>query len=241
MLVEVAVDARGVDVHVGMLLVHQRDALGRRHQHQRAHVGAALALQHVHGGDHGAAGGEHRVDDQRHALVELADKLLEVGHRLQGLLVTRDADHADLGARHHVEHAVEHAQPGAQDGHHGDLLALDLLDLDRTGPAPDLDRLEREVLARLVSQQAGDLGSELAELLGADVAFAHQADLVAHERMADFMDGHGGFRGGRTKTRLFYRAAGPRTSAQTTARGIAASRSSAHALEGGALRGSALE
>lgn len=84
-----------------------------------AHVGAALALQHVDGGDHGAAGGEH-VDDQRYVLAELADELLEVRHRLQRL-VARDADHADLEDRHHVEHAIEHAQPGAQDRHHGDL------------------------------------------------------------------------------------------------------------------------
>ena len=116
--------------------------------------------------------------------LEVADEALEIVLRLQRLVVAAQADHADLGVRDHVEHAVEHAQAGAQDRHHGDLLAGDLLDLGRAAPAVDGGRLQREVGRGLVGQQAAELARELAELLGRDVVLAQQADLVADERVA---------------------------------------------------------
>ena len=52
--------------------------------------------------------------------------------------------------------------------------------------------LEREIGGRLVGQQAAELGGDLAKALGRQARFAQQADLVAHERMPDLDDGHGG-------------------------------------------------
>jgi hypothetical protein len=64
-------------MYIRMRVLHCLDAFRRGDQHQRANVLAAVAFEHVDGGDQGTAGGQHRVDDQRHALVELADKALE--------------------------------------------------------------------------------------------------------------------------------------------------------------------
>ena len=112
-------------------------------------------ITHVDGGDQRTAGGQHRVDDHRQALVELADEVLEIRLRHQRLMVAGNADNAHLGVRNQVEHPVQHADAGAQDGHHGNLLALDLVDLDRATPAFDAHLLQLEIAAGLVGQQAG--------------------------------------------------------------------------------------
>ena len=103
---------------------HGRDAFRRGDQDQRLDVLAALAFEHVHGGHQRAAGGQHRVDDHRQTLVQLADEALEIGFGHQRLVVAGDADDADLGVGNQVEHAVQHADAGAQDGYDGDLLPL---------------------------------------------------------------------------------------------------------------------
>ena len=157
-LVEVAVDARGVEPRSGCF--SSISAMPRRrHQHQRAHVGAALA----------ASAHCPRWRPSRPPVASIGSMInamrssswptnSEVGHRLQGLLVTRDADHADLGARHHVEHAVEHAQPAL--GWSTTVTFLPLICSISTGPAqPRISTVSsRKSWHALVNQQAGDLG-----------------------------------------------------------------------------------
>jgi hypothetical protein len=53
------------------------------------------------------------------------------------------------------------------------------------------DGFQREVGRRLVGQQAGQFAGDLAELLGGDLGFAQQADLVLDQRVTDVDDGHG--------------------------------------------------
>ncbi|KAG0956432.1 hypothetical protein G6F31_012628 [Rhizopus arrhizus] len=151
----------------------------------------AGALEHVDGGDQGAAGGQHRVQDQRIALFQATGQALEVGHRLQGFLITLQADHADAGGRDQRQHAAEHAQAGTQDRHHGDLGAGDALHGDRAGPAGQGVRLGVQVGGGLVGQQRAQLIGQFAEILGAECGVAHQADLVLHQRVAHFDDLHG--------------------------------------------------
>ena len=55
---------------------------------------AAGLLQQVDGGDHGAAGGQHGIDDQGQALVQLADQAFQVGMGFEGFLVAGHAHHA---------------------------------------------------------------------------------------------------------------------------------------------------
>ena len=133
-------------MHVRMLGQHGVDAHRRGHQHQRADFLAAGLLQQVDGGDHGAAGGQHGIDDQRQTLVQLADQAFQVGMGFEGFLVAGHAHHADLGAGDQAQHAIQHADAGAQDGHHGDFLAGDLLDLDLATPAFDGGGRQRQIL-----------------------------------------------------------------------------------------------
>mmetsp|Transcript_39159 Transcript_39159/g.91853 ORF Transcript_39159/g.91853 Transcript_39159/m.91853 type:complete len:394 (-) Transcript_39159:631-1812(-) len=189
-LVQVAVDRGRPAAHIGMGRGQGLHALGRGHQHQRTHVLAAARLEQVHRRDHAAGRRQHRVDDQRGAGFQVADKLVEVVDRLQRFMVARQAHHRHLGVGQDVQHAVQHAQAGAQDGHHGDLAAGDLLHLGRAAPALDADLLERKVGRRLVGQQPRDLAGQLTELFGRDVGLAHQPDLVFDQRVLDFDDGH---------------------------------------------------
>ena len=143
MLVEALVDGGGVEAHVRMGLLDRGDALGRRDQHQGADFLGPGLLQQIDGGDQGAAGGQHGIDDHGQALVQFTHQLFQVGVGLQGGFVAGEADHADPGAGDQAEHAVEHADAGAQDGHHGDLLAGDLFHLDGAAPALDVHLFHR--------------------------------------------------------------------------------------------------
>ena len=63
--------------------------------------------------------------------------------------------------------------------------------VDRPGPALDLGVLGLQVARGLVGEQGGDLAGQFAEMLGAEVGLAHQAQLVADQRVVDFDDLHG--------------------------------------------------
>src|SRR5690606_16248751 len=145
MLVQMLVHRGSEDLHVGVGFIDPLDPLRRGHQHQRSDLVGAGPLEHVDGSDHGAARGQHGADDQRPALVQFVDQLLQVGVGLEGFLVAHQADHAHLGTGDQAEYAVEHAQTGAQDGYHGDLLAGQLLDFDITTPAIDDMAFNRHV------------------------------------------------------------------------------------------------
>ncbi|MNE13622.1 hypothetical protein D3C80_1064640 [compost metagenome] len=89
-----------------------------------------------------------------------------------------------------LEHAIHHAKTGAQDRHDGDLLALDLVNFHWPVPAIDGNFLGFEVRGRFVGQQTAHFLGQFTETLGADVAFAHQADLVLDQGVFDFNDFH---------------------------------------------------
>src|SRR5690606_10513121 len=163
-------------------------------QYQRANFLAAGLLQHVDGGDHGAAGCQHGVDDHRQTLVEIVHQALQVGMGLQGFFVAGDADRADFRSGNEVEHAVEHADTRPQDRNHGDLLAGDLLDLNRSAPALDAVVLQWQVAGGFIGQDRSHFLSQFAKVLGADIGSAHQAEFVSDQRVADLSNGHGWLR-----------------------------------------------
>ena len=189
-VVEAVVDRGGEDLHVRMPAFEHAQAFRRGHQEQALDALAAGGLEHVDGGDQGAAGGQHRVEDDRGAFVHATGELLVVADRFERPLVALQSDHADLGGGNQLEHARQHAQAGAQDRHQRHLGALDAMRLDRPGPAVDRDFLGLQVGGGFVGQQGRDLGGEFAEFLGADPGDAHQAELVLHQRVADFDDLH---------------------------------------------------
>ena len=174
-----------------MSFLDSGDAFRRGYQHHRADVFATGLLQQVDGRNHGAAGGEHRVDDHRQAFVDFRNQFFQIGVGLQGFFVTGNADGADLGARDQAEHAFEHADAGTQDRHDGDLLAGDLLHRHSAAPAGNVVGFERQIFCSFIGQQGADFLSELTEILGADVCAAHKAKFMTDQRVADLMDGHG--------------------------------------------------
>jgi hypothetical protein len=85
----------------------------------------ALVLELLHGRHGRVAGGQHGVDHDHVALAHVFGHLEVVLDGLEGLGVAVQADVADAGAGHHVEHAVQETVAGAQDGDQGQLLAVD--------------------------------------------------------------------------------------------------------------------
>ncbi|MNE62069.1 hypothetical protein D3C80_1573290 [compost metagenome] len=128
--------------------------------------------------------------------------------RFEGFLVTGNTHSADLGAWNQAEHTVEHADTSAQDRYYSNLLTGDFLDLDLTAPAFDLVGFEWQVFGGLVGQERADFLGEFAEILGADISAAHQAELVTDQRMADLTGRHRESSGGGQKNRgrLIYSA-----------------------------------
>ena len=160
-------------------------------QNQGPNLGAARLLEQVDGGNHGAAGRQHRVDNQCHALVELTNQFFQIGAGFQGFLVSDLADNAYPGDRDQAEYTVEHAKARTKNRNNGDFLAMDLFHRHRAGPAIDGLFLEVEILGGFIGQQGTDFLCQLTKILGADIRAAHQAELVADKRVFYLVDWHG--------------------------------------------------
>src|ERR1700755_1322549 len=63
-------------------------------------------------------------------------------------------------------------------------------DLDPSGPTADRLALPLHLRRRLIGEEGGALGSQLAEFLRTDSGPAHEAELVLDEGVADFDDLH---------------------------------------------------
>ena len=125
--------------------------------------GAALG-EVVGGGDEGAAGGEHGVDEEALTAGEVFGETVGVSDLLGGVLfIALHAEEADFGGGDHFGHAVEHAESGAKDGNDdgggaGDVLADHGGDGGFDGLVDDV-----EVAGRLVGFEHDEFGDELAE------------------------------------------------------------------------------
>ena len=64
-----------------------------------------------------ATGGEHRVEDETGAPVEVRRDLDDVFVRGEGRFVTGDTDEGNLSIGQQLERGVEQADPGSQHGH----------------------------------------------------------------------------------------------------------------------------
>ena len=137
-----------------------------------------------------AAGGQHRIDQQRGARVHSISQALVIAFRLMGGFVAAQSDDADRRRRQQRLHAGQEAEAGAQDRHQGQFLAADVLHLQWARPGLHRHRLGGQVAGGFEGQQRGDLAGQLAEMhrVGGDVA--QLAELVADQRMVDFHDFH---------------------------------------------------
>ncbi len=204
-----AVDGRGVDRHVGVHAVERGEPLRAREQAHEADRARPGRAQPAHRRDGGVAGGEHRVEHDHVTLRQVVRHLEVVLHRLERLRIAEEAHVADPRAGQDAQHAVEQPVARAQDRHQHDLLAVEQADGGRRHRRLRGHLVRRQLAGHLVGQQHADLGEQAAELRGAGVPLAHQAELVLDQRVADLhhlprpggglpeQAGHDGLRGAR--------------------------------------------
>ena len=192
-VIELLVHARDVDVHVRVLGLHALHALGRAYDAHELDVLDADFLQEHRRSSRAAAGGQHRVDDYRVALLDVGRHFEVVLHRLERVGVAVEADVADLHVRHQGHHAVHHAQARAEDGHYRQLLARYVAALRNSQRGLDFDVLQGQVAGRLVAHQHRYLTDKLTEGLGACVLVAQDAQFVLDKGMVEYVHiAHGG-------------------------------------------------
>ncbi|MNT70929.1 hypothetical protein D3C72_2093660 [compost metagenome] len=105
---------------------------------------------------------------------------------------------ADAGARHHVQHAVQKTVACAQDGHQGQLLAVDHFADHLLHGRLDFQVLQRKVACDLIGHQRRQLAQHAAKAVGAGFLAAHQGQFVLNQGVVDDGDfgdvgGHGCF------------------------------------------------
>src|SRR6218665_923434 len=185
MVVESAVDGGGEDGYIGVGLLQSGDALGRGQQADELDRAGLELLQARHAGDGRVAGGQHRVDHDGVALVDPGGHFEVVLHGLQRGRVAVQADVADTGAGHHVEHAVEKAVARAQDRDQHQFLAVDHLAGHGLQRGFDLHRRQRHVARDLVCHQLAQFAQQAAKAVAAGIFPAHQRELVLDQRVGD--------------------------------------------------------
>ena len=189
MLVEASIHGGNVNIHVGVLLRHPGNALGRADDGHEFDMLAALFLQKADGVAGAAARGKHGIHHHDQLILNAHGKLAVVRIGLQRFLVSVHADVPHLGGGKQHVHAVDHAESRAQDRNDDDgvilhhPLAADLqggLHLDLRGG--------HALLQALVGHQRGDLLHQLPEFLHAGALVAENGDLMADQRMIENND-----------------------------------------------------
>ena len=130
-----------------------------------------------------AAGGQHGVQHQNIALLNIRGQLAEILHGLQSSFVAVQADKANLSGGDQSQHTVQHTHTGAQNRHQCQLAASQNLGAGHGNGGFDLHFLGGQVTSGLVAQQHGDLVYQITEFLGAGGFVAQQADFVLDKGM----------------------------------------------------------
>ena len=174
------------DVHVRVILLHFLHALGGADDAHELDVLYARLLEEGDRRGGRTAGGQHRVDHDGVALLDIGGHLEVVLDRLQRLRVAEQAHMAHLDVGHHADHAVHHAETGAEDGNHSQLLAGDSLALGHGNGRFHFHFLQRQIAGRLIAHQHGDLGDELTKFLDAGPLVAQDGQLVLDQGMVEY-------------------------------------------------------
>ena len=111
-VIEPLVEGCHVNRDVGHRLGKPLDALRCRDQRQKDDPRNAGGLEDLAGTDRGAAGGEHRIDDDRQRGASGGGQFVVVLLRPEGGLVAIEADVPDLGIRNQFQKALGHAYGG---------------------------------------------------------------------------------------------------------------------------------
>ena len=172
-----------VDLHIRVGLLQGGETLRRGDDAHELDVLHAAGLELADGIDGGAAGGQHRVEDDDLTAGDVVRELAVVLHRQGGLRVAIEADVAHFGGGHQLHHTVHHTEARPQDRHKGEFAPGDDAGLGDGHRGLDLDFLERKIPGGLITEKHGDLGDELPEFLGAGVLIPQQRELVLDQRM----------------------------------------------------------
>ena len=163
----------------------------RREQGHRRDRGDAPLRQHGDHGLQGAAGGEHRVQDERLTAGQVGGQPVRVGGRDQRLLVPDQPHEADVGHRQQPDHAVQHADAGPQHGHDERRRAVQLDSGRFAERGHHGDRLDADLPGRLVGQQRDEFVGEPPEGCGLGANVAQRRQLVRDQRVIDNQGFHG--------------------------------------------------
>ena len=187
--VEAVIDGSDVDGDVGMRCIDGAHAFRRSDETEEHDALRALFFQKVERCGGTAARSEHGIDDDEHALTDVARQFAEVFDGLQRLRIAVEPDVSDAGSGDEAQHAFRHAESRTKDGNDAELLARELLHAAGSDGRLDLYILKRQVARDLVSHEHGDLFEKLAKVLRARFLLAHEREFVLDERMID--DVHG--------------------------------------------------
>ncbi len=197
-VVEVGVDAGGVDGDVGVFGVDGEDAFGGGDEADEFQAGDAALFEEVDGGDGGASGGEHGVEDQQEGVGgEGGGDLDVVLDGLEGFFIAEEADVTDLGVGEGGDGALDHGESGAEDGGEDDFFFIDALGHHGGEGGVDGHLGDGEIARGLVAEVARELGDTGAEFLRRGFLAAKFAEGLADERVVADMEefgggGHGG-------------------------------------------------
>ena len=185
-----SIDNRCVDGYPGMMPLDGRHAFGRGHDTNHPDTCGARALQQIECGNRAAAGGEHRVDHQDEAGLQIRRKLGVVPRRGGGHLVALKPDVADARVGHELQNRVEHPEPRPQH-RHDDHVRADLLSGRRTERRVDADVAVRDLAHRFGGEQHADPRGRSTKMFRHRSLVAQLDERIVHERMLDDVDRHG--------------------------------------------------
>ena len=198
-LVQLPIERRGQDGHIGMLGREAGDPFRRGYEAEKAYARGAGALE---GGDRRRrtpAGGEHRIEEEKVPLPGVTGHLEVVVDRFKRVVVAVQADMAHARGGDEAQDALHHTEPRAENRDQGELLPSN-------GPSGggfegrvDGHGLEGEIAGGLVGHEHGDFVHELLEHLGRRRAITQERELVADERVVDDGQRREGGRGAHTK------------------------------------------
>ena len=163
------------------------DPLRRGDQAHLLDARRAPGLEDIDRGCRGAAGRQHRIEDEADLDGRRIGQLVVVLDRLQGPLVAIETDVPDLGRWHQLEHRLDHAQARPQHRDEPDL-GLYSQTFHRLERRLDRTALRRKIGQRLVADQPRQLTHQLAELLGIGVLVTQQRELVADEGVIAYVE-----------------------------------------------------
>jgi magnesium transporter len=197
LLVEALIERTQHEGHVAVadLLLDRRDALRGAEDADRGHVLCTAREEEVDRCAQRPAGREHRVEHEALPVAEVLGQALGVGVGLQGLLVARHPEKADLGRGSSFTIPSSMPSPARRMGttRGAARRSAPLRGRDR---GLDLDLLDAHVARRLVGEEGQQLLGELPEHRRRCALVAQHGQLVGDEGMIGHVHAHAAYGAG---------------------------------------------